>query len=293
MYESIPAMKNLQAYISAIMKIPMLTPEEEVLYSTQYADDQNQHAYNMIIKSHLRMVISVAKKYHGYNVPEEDLIQEGNIGLIQALNKFDVTVGARFCTFATFYIKGAIHEYIIKNWKFARVASTKPQRKLFFKMRSEIYKMKCIQGTDSMKLSQADVEQLAKHFEVRIEDVLEMDMRLSPMSEQSLDKMYEGSEGSDTVENLSLHSELSDETLDPINILIEDQDRQKLSRIEQIVETLDERAKDIIRERWMRTDEVKSTFEALSDKYKVSKERIRQVEASAFLKIKKQLAPHS
>lgn len=291
MYESVPAMKNTQQYISAIMKIPMMSPEEEIECVTKFKETGDQESSDKIIKAHLKMVISIARKYHGYNIPEEDLIQEGNIGLMQALNTFTLEADRRFSVLAVYYIKSAIGEYIMKNWKSMRVASSKPQRKLFFKMRSKIDQMKARDGVDGWNLSGANVDELAEHFDVSKEIVREMNMRLSHNS-ISLNQEMESYDGSvDRFIGDHLQHALSDSSLDPVEILIDTQNYSQSSKVEKIVNDLDPRSKDIILKRWMYDDDTpRSTFETLGKAYNVSKERIRQIETVALKKIRKELA---
>ena len=167
----IPSLGNLDAYISAVNRLPMLTPEEEQAFARKLKDENDLEAAGKLVLSHLRLVVSVSRKYLGYGLPHGDLIQEGNIGLMKAVKRFDPDQGVRLVSYALHWIKAEIHEYILKNWRMVKVATTKAQRKLFFNLRSH--------RTDSHTLSAADVDALAQELNVRKQDVVEMETRLT------------------------------------------------------------------------------------------------------------------
>src|SRR6476620_2360282 len=178
----VPSLGNLDAYISAGNRLPMLTPEEEQEYARKFKDHEDIDAAGKLVLSHLRLVVSVSRKYLGYGLPHGDLIQEGNIGLMKAVKRFDPDQGVRLVSYAMHWIKAEIHEYILKNWRMVKVATTKAQRKLFFNLRSMKQSMKDAAADDDTHrttLTQGEVDTLAKSLNVKREEVLEMETRLS------------------------------------------------------------------------------------------------------------------
>jgi RNA polymerase sigma-32 factor len=271
---SLPALGNLDAYISTVNRLPMLTPEQELALATRLQQNNDLEAARVMVLSHLRLVVSIARQYIGYGLNQADLIQEGNIGLMKAVKRFDHTRGVRLVSFAMHWIKAEMHEYIIKNWRMVKVATTKPQRKLFFNLRSH--------KVDGKTLTPEAVAALAEELNVKPAEVVEMEMRLG---------------GGDT----SLESSSDDEDNDfaPIAYLqsphsepsqmmaAREADWLQSDGINEALEALDERSRDVVTSRWLQDDEEKAaTLHDLAAKYGVSAERIRQIEVKALQKMK-------
>ena len=267
---------SLESYVQAVNAIPMLTPERETDLGRRLKADGDVTAAGDLVLSHLRLVVSVARNYMGYGLPQADLVQEGNIGLMKAVKRFDPERGVRLASFAIHWIKAEIHEYILRNWRLVKVATTKAQRKLFFNLRS----MK----KSTAALSPAEVAQVARTLNVKESDVVEMEQRL------------QGQEIS-----LEPSPDDSDEVLTPIAYLAEPGEgpAAKLERtqsetlqsegLKRAIENLDERSRRIIRSRWLAESDPKTLHE-LADEFGVSAERIRQIEAKAMQKMKSSLA---
>jgi RNA polymerase sigma-32 factor len=265
---------SLEAYIQSVYKIPILTPEEEYNYAKALRDEGDTIAAQKLVLPHLRFVIKIANNYTGYGLSIADLIQEGNIGLMKAVKRFDPDVGVRLVSFAVHWIKAEIHEFIIKNWKIVKVATTKAQRKLFFKLRS--YKSRL--GW----FKQEEIEQVALELGVTTQNVLEMESRLNNM-DVSFDLSAEDNDDEIAYNSPSLT--LESHSNEPDAELIEnDSSHQNLTQLSSALEQLDDRSKDIIYKRWL--NDSKETLHQLADQYHVSAERIRQIEANAFKKIK-------
>ncbi len=278
---ALPAVGNLDAYISAVNRLPMLTADQESALARRFRDTQDLDAARELVMSHLRLVVSVARQYLGYGLPHADLIQEGNIGLMKAVKRFDPERGVRLVSFALHWIKAEIHEYVLKNWRLVKVATTKAQRKLFFNLRS--------QKTDSHTLSTGDVEAIAEHLNVREKDVVEMETRLGGQ-DVALDGTTEDGE-----ESFSPISYLAAPNAEPERILESRQyDRLQGEGIEQALSALDARSRRIIEARWLRDDidGGSLTLHDLADEFGVSAERIRQIEAKALQKMKASLAEY-
>lgn len=262
---------SLEAYLTHINQIPMLSQEEEHELAIQLQKQNDVTAAKKLILPHLRYVARVAKGYLGYGLPLADLIQEGNIGLMKAVKRFKPEKGVRLVTFAMHWIKAEIHEYILKNWRIVKVATTKAQRKLFFNLRS----MKKSLGW----MSSQEINDIAKDLKVKPETVREMEMRLA-----SSDASFEAQEDDDEP-HFAPAGYLEDQRYNPADMMEKsDWSDQSANSLHQALNQLDERSQDIIRARWL--DEGKLTLQELADKYSVSAERVRQLEKIAMNKLK-------
>ena len=280
---ALPSLGNLDAYISAVNRIPLLTAEEETSHARRLREDNDLDAARALILSHLRLVVSVSRQYLGYGLPQADLIQEGNVGLMKAVKRFDPERGVRLVSFALHWIKAEMHEYILKNWRLVKVATTKAQRKLFFNLRS----MKA----DQHALSPAAVSEIARELNVRESDVAEMETRLG-----GGDMALEPAGGDDGEEGFAPIAYLSAPDAEPTAQLERrSRDRLQSEGIEQALATLDDRSRTIVESRWLRDDMEGGgrTLQDLADEYGVSAERIRQIEAKALKKMKSALAEYA
>ena len=268
---------NLEAYIQAARSIPVLTAEEEYALAKDLQENGNIESAQKLVLPHLRFVIKVANNYAGYGLPIADLIQEGSIGLMKAVKRFDPDVGVRLVSFAVHWIKAEIHEYILKNWRIVKVATTKAQRKLFFKLRSQKKRL------GWFKLE--EIDEVAEVLGVTRENVIEMENRLN-----NYDVAFDApaDEDEDSVYLAPVNS-LSSSTPSP-ELLLETQDssQHNMEQLGDALEKLDDRSKTIVTRRWL--VEPKSTLHELADEFGVSAERIRQIEANAFKTIKASFA---
>ena len=271
---------SLEAYISSVNRIPMLTAEEERELATRLHEQEDLTAARQLIMSHLRFVVHVARSYSGYGLPQADLIQEGNIGLMKAVRRFDPAVGVRLVSFAVHWIKAEIHEYVLKNWRMVKIATTKAQRKLFFNLR----KMKKRLGW----FTQEEVNTVAETLGVSTNEVLEMEARMS-----AHDQAFELSSDDDDAREGSTYSPaqyLEDKRSDLAEEVENEQwESHTQQRLLSAIKTLDERSQDIVRARWL-DDDNKTTLQELADKYQVSAERVRQLEANAMKKLRMAMA---
>ncbi|MEN8215436.1 MAG: RNA polymerase sigma factor RpoH [Pseudomonadota bacterium] len=268
---------SIEGYAQAIKAIPMLTPEQERKLAERLRDDNELEAARKLVMSHLRFVMHIAHSYRGYGLPQSDLIQEGNIGLMKAVKRFDPTVGVRLVSFAVHWIRAEIHEYILRNWRIVKVATTKSQRKLFFNLRSAKKRLGW--------MTQAEVENVAKDLGVSTKDVREMETRLG-----THDIPFEApSDADDETEILSPAGYLEDNRYDPA-IVVERQNWKDhgQGQLYKALQKLDARSQDILKKRWL--GEEKVTLQTLADHYKVSAERIRQIESNAMKKLRKSIA---
>ena len=264
---------SIENYISTVNRIPMLTPEREHELGVALATRGDLSAASEMVMSHLRLVVSIARNYTGYGLPHADLIQEGNIGLMKAVKRFDPDRGVRLVSFAVHWIKAEIHEYILKNWRIVKIATTKAQRKLFFNLRS----MKPNFGT----LSPSEVKEVARVLNVKETDVTEMEKRLSGQ-EISLEPANED-EDSNWVSPIAY---LQDATVDPSeHLALMQRESAATNGMRAALESLDERSRRIIETRWLNEGEEKTLHE-LAAEFGVSAERIRQIEAKAMQKMK-------
>jgi RNA polymerase sigma-32 factor len=269
---------NIDSYISAVNRLPMLTHEEEMSLARRLRDQNDLGAAQGMVLSHLRLVVSIARGYLGYGLPHADLIQEGNIGLMKAVKRFDPDQGVRLVSYAMHWIKAEMHEYILKNWRLVKVATTKAQRKLFFNLRSHKT------GLDSM--TPAQVEALAQTLNVKREEVIEMETRLS-----GRDIALEAPTDDDD-DKFAPIAYLSSDRNEPTNVLEAQQyDRLQSDGLSQALNKLDERSRRIVEARWLANDDGSgATLHELAKEFGVSAERIRQIEAVALKKMKGSLA---
>lgn len=288
----VPSLGNLDAYITAINRVPLLTQEEEVRYATNLRESGDLESAGKLVLSHLRLVVSISRKYLGYGLPHGDLIQEGNVGLMKAVKRFDPTQGVRLVSYAMHWIKAEIHEYILKNWRMVKVATTKAQRKLFFNLRSMKQSLKDdgdAADTHRSTLTQSEVDTLARTLNVKREEVLEMETRLSG-GDIALEP--QGDDG-DEVPYAPI-AYLADEANEPTRVL-EARNRDWLAGdgIAMALDVLDPRSRRIVEERWLKVNDDSSggmTLHDLASEYGVSAERIRQIEVAAMKKMRKALA---
>ncbi len=271
---------NLDAYISAVNRLPMLTHDDEISLARRLKDNNDLGAAQELVLSHLRLVVSIARGYLGYGLPHADLIQEGNIGLMKAVKRFDPDQGVRLVSYAMHWIKAEMHEYILKNWRLVKVATTKAQRKLFFNLRSHKT------GLDAM--SPAQIDNLAKLLDVKREEVIEMETRLS-----GRDIALE-SPNDDEDDKFAPIAYLSSEQSEPTRVLEAEQvTRLQSEGLEQALGKLDPRSRRIVEARWLANDDGSgATLHTLADEFGVSAERIRQIESAALKKMKGSLAAY-
>ena len=264
---------NLEAYIRAARSVPILTLEEEQRFATDLQETGNLESAQKLILPHLRFVIKVANNYGGYGLSVADLIQEGNIGLMKAVKRFRPEVGVRLVSFAVHWIKAEIHEYILKNWRIVKIATTKAQRKLFFKLRS--------QKTRLGWFKPEEIEHVAETLGVTKENVMEMENRLN-----NHDVGFNmSSDDDDDVGYLAPENTLVSSTQSPeLTLEVNDTEQQNHQQLSEALELLDDRSKAIVTRRWL--NDSKATLHELADEYGVSAERIRQIEKNAFKSIK-------
>lgn len=296
-WSMVPSLGNLDAYISAANRLPLLTLEEEQGFARKLRDHNDLEAASALILSHLRLVISISRQYLGYGLPHGDLIQEGNVGLMKAVKRFDPDQGVRLVSYAMHWIKAEIHEYILKNWRMVKVATTKAQRKLFFNLRSMKQGFKAdaaaLDGdTHRDTLSADEVTQMATRLNVKPEEVLEMETRLS-----GGDVLLDPSPSDDGDEGFGPIAYLADASQEP-TAQIESRQRDRLSTdgISTALASLDDRSRRIVEERWLKVNDDGSggmTLHDLAAVYGVSAERIRQIEVAAMKKMKKALAEYA
>lgn len=275
------ALGNIDAYISAVNRMPMLTQEEEMSLARRLRDTNDLAAAQKLILSHLRLVVSIARGYLGYGLPHADLIQEGNIGLMKAVKRFDPDQNVRLVSYSMHWIKAEIHEYILKNWRLVKVATTKAQRKLFFNLRSHKTSL------DAMTPDQ--VNALAETLNVKREEVIEMETRLS-----GRDIALEAP-SDDEDDKFAPIAYLSSESQEPTRVLeSQDYDRLQTEGLSEALGKLDPRSRRIVEARWLANDDGSgATLHELADEFGVSAERIRQIEAVALKKMKGSLAAYA
>jgi RNA polymerase sigma-32 factor len=265
---------SIESYISAVNQMPMLTHEEEMHLAKALSEDNNLEAARKLVLSHLRLVVSVSRQYLGYGLPHSDLIQEGNIGLMKAVRKYDLSQGTRLVSYAIYWIKAEIHEFILKNWRLVRIATTKPQRKLFFNLRSNKPSLN--------SLSDAEIHHLATALDVKEHDVREMEIRLG---------------GHDVSMDIELDDDrpkeigtwMSDSRLEPTEVLTQHEEfSQETEGLDQALSILDDRSKRIITARWLsnQNNESPLTLHDLAAELHISAERVRQIEVAALKKMR-------
>ncbi len=271
-----PGGGSLQSYLDAVHQIPVLSREEEVDLFHRYQSDNDLDAARAIVMSHLRYVVYVARSYSGYGLPLEDLVQQGNVGLMKSVKRFDLSHGVRLVSFAVHWIKAEIHEYILKNWKIVKVATTKAQRKLFFNLRKQKQRLGW--------LNREEVESVASDLGVKPEEVMEMESRLTNF-DQSFEMHNDDEESpAGPVSYLTLG-----EVEDPASVAAdEEMTTLQTDNLTRALRSLDARSRDIVESRWLGDE--KLGLKELSQRYGVSMERIRQIEAKAFEKMQPFLA---
>ena len=272
---------NIDAYISTVNHLPLLSQEEELSLARRLRDQHDLAAAQALIVSHLRLVVSIARGYLGYGLPHADLIQEGNVGLMKAVKRFDPEQGVRLVSYAMHWIKAEIHEYILRNWRMVKLATTKAQRKLFFNLRSHKT------GLDAMTPDQVDA--LAASLKVKREEVIEMEMRMA-----GRDVALE-SPSDDDDDNFAPISYLSADHSEPLKVLESKRfDHLQSEGLASALAKLDERSRRIVEARWLANDDGSgATLHELADEFGVSAERIRQIETAAMKKMKATLAEYA
>ena len=273
--------KDIESYLSSIHAIPILTKEQEQELALRLYEEDDLDAARQLVIHHLRFVVHIARSYQGYGLPLGDIIQEGNVGLMKAVDKYDPHRGVKLVSFAVHWIKAEIHEYILKNWRLVKIATTKAQRKLFFNLRS---KKKSLDW-----LTKEEAEKIANDLNVEVKDVLHMENRLSS-NDSSFDAP--APTGSDDDEIMSPSQYLEDKTYDPEVIVANEQaDQVNKNDLVEALKILDDRSKDILQRRYL--GDQKATLHDLADEYEVSAERIRQIESSALKKLKSVMVDHA
>ena len=264
---------DIDKYLSQVYQIPVLTREEELELTTEFFETEDVKLAHKLVIAHLRFVVHIAKSYAGYGLPLADIIQEGNVGLLKAVTKFDPNKGVRLVSFAVHWIKAEIHEFILKNWRIVKIATTKAQRKLFFNLRSK--------KKNTGWLTDEEAKRIAKELDVSVKEVMHMENRLN-----SADSSFDvPTDEEDNEKAFSPSQYLEDNSFNPEDIT-EQKNYEEVnhSALLKNISALDKRSQDIIRARWL--DDNKITLNELADKYSVSAERIRQIEATAFKKLK-------
>jgi RNA polymerase sigma-32 factor len=293
----VPSLGNLDAYITAANRLPMLTLEEEQEYARKFKDHQDLEAASKLVLSHLRLVVSIARQYLGYGLPHGDLIQEGNVGLMKAVKRFDPDQGVRLVSYAMHWIKAEIHEYILKNWRMVKVATTKAQRKLFFNLRSMKQRFKSEDAAADLDtyrdtLNADQIGAMARELNVKPEEVIEMEARMS-----GGDVLLDPSPSDDGEEAFGPIAYLRDDRHEPV-ALIEAHQRDVMASegIAAALDGLDARSRRIVEERWLKVNDDSTggmTLHELAAEYGVSAERIRQIEVAAMKKMKAALIAYA
>lgn len=265
--------RDLNAYMQTVNTIPLLSAEEEQALGYRLQNDGDLEAARLLVMSHLRFVVHIARSYKGYGLPEADLIQEGNVGLMKAVKRFDPSMGVRLVSFAVHWIKAEIHEFVLKNWRIVKVATTKAQRKLFFNLRGAKKSLGWLNGDE--------VRAIASDLKVKPETVREMEGRLA-----STDAAFDGyTDDDDETYNSAPVNYLVDHRYDPASMIEADNtETDASSRLQEALAQLDERSRDILQQRWLNDN--KATLHDLAAVYGVSAERIRQLEKNAMNKVR-------
>ncbi len=284
----VPSLGNLDAYITAVNRMPMLSHDEETSLARRWHDHDDVGAAGRLVLSHLRLVVSVSRQYLGYGLPHGDLIQEGNVGLMKAVKRFDPDQGVRLVSYALHWIKAEIHEYILRNWRMVKVATTKAQRKLFFNLRSMKQGLKGdTSDADAYRnsLSAQEIAHVARTLNVKPAEVVEMETRMSG-GDVALEPQTDDGE-----ESYAPIAYLADDSSEPTRVLeARHRDRQSGEGLTQALEVLDARSRRIVEERWLNVNDDSSggmTLHDLAAEYGVSAERIRQIEVAATKKMRK------
>jgi len=292
---TLPPLGNLDAYIAAVNRLPLLTLDEEQDAARRLRDHNDLEAAGRLVMSHLRLVVSISRQYLGYGLPQGDLIQEGNVGLMKAVKRFDPDQGVRLVSYAMHWIKAEIHEYILKNWRMVKLATTKAQRKLFFNLRSRKQGMRAeaLDGdTHREVLSDLEVGRMAHDLNVKPEEVREMETRLA-----GGDVVLDPLPGDDSEDAFGPIAYLADAAQEPTAVIESAQrDRLATEGIARALGELDDRSRRIVTERWLKVNDDGSggmTLHELAAEYGVSAERIRQIEVAAMKKMRKALADYA
>ncbi|MGB3724600.1 MAG: RNA polymerase sigma factor RpoH [Glaciecola sp.] len=262
---------SIESYMQAVSGIQMLTAEEEKSLAIRLFENQDLEAARALVMSHLRFVVHIAKSYSGYGLPQADLIQEGNIGLMKAVKRFDPNVGVRLVSFAVHWIKAEIHEFVLKNWRIVKVATTKAQRKLFFNLRKAKKRLGWF--------THEEVQKVAEELNVSTKEVLQMESRMA-----NQDTAFDLGADDDDSANYSPSQYLEDKSTNvEMSVINSDLDASATKRLHAAIKTLDDRSQHIIETRWLADD--KLTLQDLADEYQVSAERVRQIEKNAMKKL--------
>jgi len=277
---AVPQSGSIESYMQSAYSIPMLTAQREHDLATRLFNEDNLQAAQELIMSHLRFVIHIAKGYAGYGLPQADLVQEGNVGLMKAVKRFNPEVGVRLVSFAVHWIKAEIHEYVLRNWRIVKVATTKAQRKLFFNLRKNKKRLGWF--------SHDEVSTVAQTLGVSEKDVLEMETRMSSQ-DQAFELSSDDDDSASSIGSFSPAQYLEDKESD-LATLVEDKNWEDYSnkKLSFALTGLDDRSQDIIKTRWL--DDQKSTLQELANKYNISAERVRQLEKNALNKLKSAMA---
>ena len=268
-----PSLDSFDLYQRQVQAIPMLTEEEEMELATKLHQHNDLNAARQLIMSHLRLVIKIARSYSGYGLNQADLVQEGNIGLMKAVKRFDPTRGVRLVSFAMYWIKAEIQEFVVRNWRLVKMATTKAQRKLFFNLRSMKKTLK--------PLKPSEISDIAKELNVKESDVIEMEYRFNG-HEIAIDYQDNDSEE----DNYRPISYLQDENADPASqLMLEETETNKLDALSEALKTIDERSRYVLETRWLNEAKTKTLHE-LADELNISAERVRQIEQNALKKLK-------
>ncbi len=270
---------SLDAYIERVSRIPVLTREQELELATRFRRENDLDAARELVLSHLRFVVHIARGYAGYGLPIGDLVQEGNVGLMKAVKRFDPDVGVRLVSFAVHWIRAEIHEYVLRNWRLVKIATTKAQRKLFFNLRR--LKKNLAWLTDS------ETRAVAQDLGVTPAEVTEMEKRLSAR-DLSFDPVPDGDDEDSYTPAVYLPAADADPS---VQVERDEWEDTTANRLGEAMAALDERSRDILKSRWMTDD--KATLHELADRYGVSAERIRQLEANAIKKLRAKVAPEA
>ena len=274
--DSLSPGRDLDTYIQTVNAFPVLTPEQERKLAERFYYEDDLSAARELVLCHLRFVIYMARGYSGYGLPQADLIQEGNVGLMKAVKRFNPEVGVRLVSFAVHWIKAEMHEYILRNWRIVKVATTKAQRKLFFNLRSAKKRLGWF--------SPQEAEAVAEDLGVTPEVVLQMEGRMAAQ-----DAAFDGAAGDDGEDFVASPAQyLSDDSMNPAEIVAEeDWTEQSMAQLREALGQLDERSQEIVRLRWL--NEPKTTLQQLGAQYGISAERVRQIEAKAMKKLRSAL----
>ncbi|MDA0226901.1 MAG: RNA polymerase sigma factor RpoH [Proteobacteria bacterium] len=285
-WAALPPLGDLQAYIRGVQALPMLSAEEERAAAEKLRNDNDLQAASQLVLSHLRVVVAIARQYAGYGLPQADLIQEGNVGLMKAVRRFDPSHGTRLVTYAMHWIKAEIHEFIVRNWRMVKVATTKAQRKLFFNLRSLRHSLRQDADDDiqtSATLRASEVEEIARTLNVKPDEVRAMQARLA-----GADVSLDPTPGAAEDESMAPVAHLHDPAQDPAQVLESLQAyRLATEGVREAVQQLDERARAIVLARWLPPDgEATKTLHELAAEWGISAERVRQLESAALRKLK-------